>query len=127
MPPNALSRRRFLYLTGAMAAGAAGLTAHTPLDALASDHRASQVSITFSSWAFFYNREWFEKKGIPADRSHFPKTWDELRKLSKEFTHWKGDTLVTAGYVPFRFTQDWDIPPTMYIWSVLNGGQLYDP
>src|SRR5437764_4392466 len=239
MPPNALSRRRFLYLTGAMAAGAAGLTAHTPLDARASDHRASQVSITFgesewtnslcttirgtvipnfmrlhpdikvsmicsqdggafqsqmlsriaagnpievasfwanpaslaanhlvepldalmaqsehaqkkdwpqtqlkdcvykgrtwalpitvSSWAFFYNREWFEKKGIPADRSHFPKTWDELRKLSKEFTHWKDATLVTAGYVPFRFTQDWDIPPTMYIWSFLNGGQLYDP
>jgi ABC-type glycerol-3-phosphate transport system substrate-binding protein len=239
MPLNALSRRRFLYLSGAMAAGAAEMVTAAPSGVLASRQHAAQVSLTFgesewtnslcttitgtviptfthlhpdikvsmicsqdggafqsqmlsriaagnpidvagawdnpaslaanklveplddlmaqsahaqkkfwpatqlkdcvykgktyalpitvSSWAFFYNREWFEKKGIPADRSQFPKTWDELRKLSKEFTQWKGDTLVSAGYVPFRFTQDWDIPPTMYIWSVLNGGQLYDP
>jgi len=80
---------------------------------------------TAGSYAFWYNQEWFEKKGIPNTRDTFPKTWDDLRKLSKEFTYWKGGQLVTAGYVPMR-TKDGDFPPTIYIWSALNGGKIYD-
>ena len=37
--------------------------------------------------------EIFAAKGIPADRESFPKTWDELRALSKEFTVWEDDRL----------------------------------
>jgi ABC-type glycerol-3-phosphate transport system substrate-binding protein len=77
------------------------------------------------SYAFWYNQEWFEKKGIPSSRDKFPKTWDDLRKLSKEFTYWKGNQLVTAGYVPMR-AADAESPPTLYSWPALNGGQIYD-
>jgi len=80
---------------------------------------------TEGSYALWFNQEWFEKKGIPSSRDTFPKTWDELRKLSKEFTHWKGSQLLTAGYVPMR-TNDGDFPPTTYVWPALNGGQIYD-
>jgi multiple sugar transport system substrate-binding protein len=90
--------------------------------------RTYALPITASSYAFWYNVDWLEKKGVPVTREKFPKTWDDLRALSKEFTYWKGDHLESAGYVPMRFSQDINaIPPTMYIWSALNGGQLYDP
>jgi len=85
------------------------------------------LPITASSFGFWYNVDWFAKEGIPTSREKFPKTWDELRKLSKQLTSWKGDQLITVGYVPMRLTQDFDIGPTMYIWSAVNGGQLYDP
>jgi multiple sugar transport system substrate-binding protein len=65
----------------------------------------------------------FESKGIPSDPASLPKTWDELRALSKEFTHWEGDRLVTAGYV---LPTPSNLAPTLPIWSALNGGQLYD-
>jgi hypothetical protein len=44
--------------------------------------------------------DWLARKGIPTARDAFPKTWDDFRKLSKEFTHWQGDTLQSAGYIP---------------------------
>lgn len=75
------------------------------------------------SFAFFYNQDWFAKKGIPTSRDSFPKTWDDLRRLSKEFTFWKGGKLVTAGFPPMT---DPDLLATIYMWSALNGGQLYD-
>ena len=71
-------------------------------------------------YGMWYNRELFESKGIPSDRESFPKTWDELRKLSKEFTTWDGDYLEVAGFVPFRD------PITLPIWAALNGSKLYD-
>ncbi len=71
-------------------------------------------------YGMWYNEEMFEAKGIPTDRGSFPKSWDELRALSKEFTVWNGDRLEIAGFVPPR-----DVEP-MAIWSALNGGRLYD-
>ena len=71
-------------------------------------------------YGMWYNQEMFEKKGIPTDRASFPKTWVDLRKLSKEFTQWDGDTLAVAGFLPPRESES--IP----IWSALNGSQFFD-
>ena len=78
---------------------------------------------TAGSVGLFYNEEMFEKKGIPIARDKFPKTWDDLRKLSKEFTFWKGGKLITAGKVPM-FGEEPEL--MQYIWPALNGGQIYD-
>ncbi len=78
------------------------------------------LPVAAGMYGMWYNRELFESKGIPSDRASFPKTWDELRQLSKEFTSWDGDYLESAGFVPLRDTI------TLPIWSTLNGAQLYD-
>jgi multiple sugar transport system substrate-binding protein len=78
------------------------------------------LPVTAGSCGLWYNREMFEQRGIPADRDDFPKTWDELRRLSKEFTLWKGDQLEIAGFIPWHTAED------LPIWSALNGSQLYD-
>jgi multiple sugar transport system substrate-binding protein len=84
------------------------------------DGKTYGLPFTAGSYGIFYNQEWFEEKGIPSDRDSFPKTWDDLRALSKEFTRWDGDQLETAGFLlPFD-------PVTLPIWSGLNGGQLFD-
>jgi multiple sugar transport system substrate-binding protein len=75
---------------------------------------------TAGTYAMYYNQEWFEQKGIPAERDQFPKTWAELRRISKEFTHWNGDTLETAGFIPRVDAVEFAF------WSALNGGQIYD-
>jgi len=77
---------------------------------------------TAGSYAIWYNPEMMEAKGIPSDPASFPKTWDEMRAMSKEFTQWDGDRLVTAGFAP----RPSDFQVTTAIWSALNGGQLYD-
>lgn len=77
---------------------------------------------TAGSYAIWYNPAMLESKGISSDRDSFPKTWDELRALSKEFTQWDGDQLVTAGFVP----RPNDFQVTSAVWSALNGGQLFD-
>jgi ABC-type glycerol-3-phosphate transport system substrate-binding protein len=74
------------------------------------------------TYAMWYNQDWFEQKGISSKREDFPKTWDELRRLSKEFTHWNGDKLETAGFVPL-FP---DGAVQLSVWSALNGSQFYD-
>ena len=84
------------------------------------DGKTYGLPFTAGSYGMYFNQEWFEKLGIPADRDSFPKSWDEIRALSKEFTRWKGDQLQTAGFVP-NFDQ-YTIP----IWSALNGGQIFD-
>jgi multiple sugar transport system substrate-binding protein len=81
------------------------------------------LPVASGTYGIWYNQELFESKGIPSDRASFPKTWDELRALSKEFTQWDGDRLVSAGYLPWPPV---DFAPTLPIWSALNGGQLYD-
>jgi multiple sugar transport system substrate-binding protein len=71
--------------------------------------------------AIFINVAKFKEKGIPTDRESFPKTWDELRKLSKEFVVQKDGAISEAGFVPF-IGNAWLYP----VWSALNGGQIYD-
>jgi multiple sugar transport system substrate-binding protein len=78
------------------------------------------LPVAAGTYAIWYNDEWFEEKGIPFKREEFPKTWDDLRRLSKEFTHWNGDTLETAGFIPWRDQY------TLPIWSASNGGQIYN-
>ncbi|MCX6071719.1 MAG: extracellular solute-binding protein [Chloroflexi bacterium] len=85
------------------------------------------LPVTAGAYGFFYNQELFESKGIPSGRADFPKTWEGLRQLSKEFTHWNGDTLETAGFFP------WGDPANpsyaaveLAIWSATNGSQLFD-
>jgi multiple sugar transport system substrate-binding protein len=71
--------------------------------------------------AIFTNVAKFEEKGIPTDRDSFPKTWDELRALSREFTVIEGGNVVQAGFIPF-IGNSWLYP----VWSALNGGKIYD-
>ncbi|MBI3329926.1 MAG: extracellular solute-binding protein, partial [Nitrospinae bacterium] len=78
------------------------------------------LPVTAGSCGIWYNRDMFEKKGIPSGRDAFPKTWDGLRQLSREFTSWKGDTLAIAGFIP------WHVAEELPIWSALNGSQVYD-
>ncbi len=78
------------------------------------------LPIAAGTYAMIFNQDMFEAKGISTKREDFPKTWDELRKLSKEFTRWNGDTLESAGFIPFA--DPYQIP----IWAALNGSQIYD-
>jgi ABC-type glycerol-3-phosphate transport system substrate-binding protein len=71
-------------------------------------------------YSMWYNEELFEAKGISTARADFPKTWDEMRRLSKEFTVWSGDRLEVAGFMPPREHE------AMEIWAALNGGTFYD-
>jgi ABC-type glycerol-3-phosphate transport system substrate-binding protein len=73
------------------------------------------------TYAMYYNAGLFEKKGISAKREDFPKTWADLRKLSKEFTVWDGDTLKSTGFVPTVIDN-----VEMNVFSALNGSQFYD-
>jgi multiple sugar transport system substrate-binding protein len=76
---------------------------------------------TAGTYAAIYNQELFEAKGIPSDRESFPKTWTELRQLSKEFTFWNGDTLESMGVLPRPADA-----VEFAILSACNGSQLYD-
>ncbi|MEI6098884.1 MAG: extracellular solute-binding protein [Alphaproteobacteria bacterium] len=71
-------------------------------------------------YSMWYNADMFDAKGIPSDPASFPKTWAEMRALSKEFTVWDGDDLKVAGFMPHREVE------SLAIWSALNGGTLYD-
>jgi len=73
------------------------------------------------TYAIYYNAGALEKKGISAKRADFPKTWDDLRKLSKEFTVWNGDVLESVGFMPTTLDM-----VEMNVWSALNGSQFYD-
>ncbi len=78
------------------------------------------LPVTAGLYSMWYNAEMFEAKGIKTDRASFPKTWTEMRALSKEFTVWDGDDLKVAGFMPHREAE------SLAIWSALNGGKLYD-
>ena len=81
------------------------------------------LPVTAGLYGLWYNPNLLDEKGIPSDRESLPKTWQELRDLSKEFTVWDGDRLVSAGFVPNNGEFNaFELP----IWSALNGGQLYD-
>lgn len=72
---------------------------------------------TYSMW---YNEDLLASKGIKPGRDNFPKTWDEMRRLSKELVQWKDDKLVSVGFIP------WGDQYTLPIWSASNGSQIYD-
>lgn len=97
-----------------------------PEGLLASCQYAGQtfgLPVTAGLYGIWYNADLFAEKGIPNDRESLPKTWDELRQLSKEFTVWDGDVLQAAGFIPMNADFGaFELP----IWSALNGGQLYD-
>ncbi|WP_165423106.1 ABC transporter substrate-binding protein [Ktedonosporobacter rubrisoli] len=100
-----------------------------PAGALAScqfNDKIYGLPITAGVFSMWYNAEWFERKGISVKREDFPKTWDALRALSKEFTTWKGDELQTIGFpvlhTPAQGSDRYNLP----MWSALNGSQIYD-
>jgi multiple sugar transport system substrate-binding protein len=70
--------------------------------------------------ALYFNTAQFQAKGISTDRATFPKTMDELKALSREFTTTKDGAIETAGFVPFG--NSWMNPA----WSAMYGGKLYD-
>jgi multiple sugar transport system substrate-binding protein len=79
-------------------------------------------------YAMYYNADMFEAAGISSDPKDFPKTWDELRRLSKEFTKWDGDLLVSAGAFPWGSPNDFYSQAVEFvIWSHTNGGGIFDP
>jgi multiple sugar transport system substrate-binding protein len=97
-----------------------------PAAALASCQYSGQtwgLPVRVGPMGIFYNADWFARRGIPTAREKFPRSWDDFRKLSKEFTHWRGDTLQAAGYVPM-LDDNWRA--SYFVWSALNGGTLYD-
>jgi multiple sugar transport system substrate-binding protein len=70
----------------------------------------------------YYNQDWFDRQGINSAKADFPRTWDELRKLSKQFTKWNGDKLETAGFIP-----SWTEAGAWPLWLALNGSRMFDP
>jgi len=104
--------------------------ANWPAGVLASCQHKGQtygLPATAGSYGIFYNRDWFDSLGIPSGRDAFPKTWDELRALSKEFTQWNGDVLEKAGFIPWSNPGDvYSMAVELAVWSALNGTQLYD-
>ncbi|HJZ49371.1 MAG TPA: sugar ABC transporter substrate-binding protein, partial [Roseiflexaceae bacterium] len=71
--------------------------------------------------AVFYNVDMFKAKNLPIARDQFPKTWDELKALSKEFLVQENGEIKQAGIVPF-VGNTWLYPA----WSAMNGGKIYD-
>lgn len=79
------------------------------------------LPVAAGTYGMYYNEDLLKSKGLSGKPADFPKTWDELRKLSKEFTVWEGDKLVSAGFLPTAIDT-----VEMNIWSALNGSQFYD-
>lgn len=71
--------------------------------------------------AMFFNTDKFAEKGIKMTRESFPKTWDELRALSDQFTVMENGELKEAGFMP-----PWGAAWLYPVWSKLNGGQIFD-
>jgi ABC-type glycerol-3-phosphate transport system substrate-binding protein len=71
--------------------------------------------------AIYMNTGMFKAKNIPTDRNQFPKTWDELQQISKEFVVMENGEVKQAGIVPF-VGSTWLYPA----WSAMNGGKIFD-
>jgi multiple sugar transport system substrate-binding protein len=78
------------------------------------------LPVTASTYGIYYNPNMLDAKGISSKPEDFPKTWDELRRLSAEFVVWNGDTLEQVGFLP------WTDAVQTTIWSAANGTQIYD-
>jgi ABC-type glycerol-3-phosphate transport system substrate-binding protein len=106
-----------------MAASANSQAENWPPNLLASCQWQGQtygLPVAAGTYAMVYNEELFEARGLPSARADFPKTWDELRRFSKEITTWEGDTLKQAGMIPPR--SNIELP----IWVELFGGRTFD-
>jgi len=89
--------------------------------------KAYGLPVTAGTYALFYNEEMFEKAGLSSKREDFPKTWDDLRRISKEFTKWDGDLLKVAGFIPMGGPSDfYGMAVEFPIWSHTNGGRVFD-
>ncbi len=84
--------------------------------------RGKTYGLPFSAGCsgIMYNTDWLAQKGFKVDRDSFPKTWDELRALSKEFVTWEGEELKTGGFAPFF--ELWLLPAQVASF----GGKLFD-
>lgn len=71
--------------------------------------------------AIYMNVAKFQEKGASTDRGAFPKTWDDLKALDKQFIVSDGGSVTQAGFVPF-VGNSWLYPA----WSAMNGGQIFD-
>jgi ABC-type glycerol-3-phosphate transport system substrate-binding protein len=71
--------------------------------------------------AIFFNTDKFAEKGVEVTRESFPKTWDELRALSDQFTIMENGELKEAGFMP-----PWGAAWLYPVWSNLNGSQIFD-
>jgi multiple sugar transport system substrate-binding protein len=69
----------------------------------------------------YMNADMFKTKNIQTDRSQFPKTWDDVKQLSKEFVVVESGEIKQAGFVPF-VGNNWLYPA----WSAMNGGKIFD-
>ncbi len=79
------------------------------------------LPVAAGTYGMYYNEDLLKSKGMSGKREDFPKTWEDLRAISKELTAWEGDKLVSAGFIPTTIDQ-----VELNIWSALNGSQLYD-
>jgi ABC-type glycerol-3-phosphate transport system substrate-binding protein len=86
----------------------------------ASEGKTYGLPVWLLPFTLYYNAGLFEKKGLSPKREDFPKTLDELRRLSKTLTTWKGDTLTSAGFLPGLTGVE------LHFWFALNGGGVYD-
>ena len=125
-PPTLGVRGALLQLDDLMSASTYSKAKDWPAAALAScqyNNRTYGLPLTAGSYAIWKNDDLFAKKGISTNPDKFPKTWDDLRKLSKEFTQWNGNKLQVAGFLPWNG----EIPEiTINWWAALNGGAIYD-
>jgi ABC-type glycerol-3-phosphate transport system substrate-binding protein len=71
--------------------------------------------------AVYVNTAKFKEKNIAFARDSFPKTWDEMKALSKEFVTIENGEVTAGGFVPF-VGNSWLYPA----WSAMNGGQIFD-
>jgi ABC-type glycerol-3-phosphate transport system substrate-binding protein len=71
--------------------------------------------------AIYINSAKFKEKNITFARDSFPKTWDDLKILSKEFVSTKDGVVTSGGFVPF-VGNSWMYPA----WSAMNGGTIFD-
>jgi len=78
------------------------------------------LPVSAGTYGMWYNEDLLTAKGIKPGRENFPKTWDDMRALSKELVQWKGDKVVSVGFIP------WGDQYTLPIWAASNGSQLYD-
>ena len=90
------------------------------LGAATSQGKTYGLPIMLAPSAMYYNAGAFEKKGLSAKREDFPKTLDDLKRVSKTFTTWSGDSLGSAGFLPGLNGSD------LPLWFALNGGGMFD-
>lgn len=129
-PVTYATRGALLPLDDYMAASQNSQVENWPAGVLASCQHEGKIyglPTAAAPFAMYYNTDMFEAAGISTAREDFPKTWDEMRRLSKEFTRWNGDLLEAVGFIPWGGPSDFFTMAVEFaIWSASNGGTVYD-